>query len=383
MAGRLSRGALRLARTLAVFAALPALALADGRAGSQLGITEPVAEDLYATAGTLVLDTTVAGDAVLAAGTLTLAGDVASDALLAGGTVDIDGVVGDDLRAAGGTVNLRGLVTDQAIVAGGAVTFAADSAVGGRAWIAANAVDVQGQVAGDLRVTGARVSIAGSIGGNAEVTGREVRIEPGAFIAGDLVVRGTAEPVIAEDARILGDVVTVPDGADAAAAEAAPGIASRLLLALAVFLAAAVLWRLFPALVERAGGELRAAPGRTLLGGVLALAGSPVLILVLFGTVVGWLLALVLVAAFALAVAAAGLLALAAIAGLVASRAGAAAGWGRRLALLALVSAGVVLLQAVPGLGGLVTVVLWVAGLGMLVRVLQRRPAAGLPIAPG
>lgn len=371
------------ARWLVLLAALPGLVLADGRAGSQLTITEPVAEDLYATAGTLVLDTTVAGDAVLAAGTLTLAGDVASDALLAGGTVDIDGVVGDDLRAAGGTVNLRGLVTDQAIVAGGAVTFTADSAVGGRAWIAGNAVDVQGQVAGDLRVTGARVSIAGSIGGNAEVTGSDVRIEPGAFIAGDLVIRGTAEPVIAEDARILGDVVTVPDGADAAAAEAAPGIAGRLLLALAVFLAAAALWRLFPALVERAGGELRAAPGRTLLGGVLALAGSPVLILVLFGTVVGWLLALVLVAAFALAVAAAGLLALAAIAGLVAGRAGAAPGWGRRLTLLALVSAGAVLLQAVPGLGGLVTVALWVAGLGMLVRALQGRPAAGLPAAPG
>lgn len=371
------------ARWLALLAALPGLALADGRAGSQLTITEPVAEDLYATAGTLVLDTTVAGDAVLAAGTLTLAGDVASDALLAGGTVDIDGVVGDDLRAAGGTVNLRGLVTDQAIVAGGAVTFTADSAVGGRAWIAGNAVDVQGQVAGDLRVTGARVSIAGSIGGNAEVTGSDVRIEPGAFIAGDLVIRGTAEPLIAEDARILGDVVTVPDGADAAAAEAAPGIAGRVLLVLAVFLAAAALWRLFPTLVERAGAELRAAPGRTLLGGLLALAGSPVLILVLFGTVVGWLLALVLVAAFALAVGAAGLLALAAIAGLVAGRAGAVAGWGRRLALLALVSAGAVLLQAVPGLGGLVTVALWVAGLGMLVRALQGRPAAGLPAAPG
>jgi cytoskeletal protein CcmA (bactofilin family) len=370
-------------RWLALLAALPALALADGRAGSQLAITEPVAEDLYAAAGTLVLDTTVAGDAVLAAGTLTVAGDVASDALLAGGTVDIDGVVGDDLRAAGGTVNLRGLVTDQAIVAGGMVSFTADSAVGGRAWIAGNAVDVQGQVAGDLRVTAARVSIAGSIGGNAEVTAREVRIEPGAFIAGDLVIRGTTAPVIAEDARILGDVVTVPDGADAAAAEAGPGIAGRVLLALAVFLAAAVLWRLFPALVERAGGELRAAPGRTLLGGLLALAGIPVVILVLFGTVVGWLLALVLVAAFALAVPAAGLLALAAGASLIAGRAGAGAGWGRRLALLALVSAGAVLLQGLPAVGGLVTLGLWLTGLGLLVRLFQGRAPAGLPAAPG
>jgi cytoskeletal protein CcmA (bactofilin family) len=379
MAGRLHPRV----RWLALLAALPVLALADGRAGSQLTITEPVTEDLYATAGTLALDTTVEGDAVLAAGTLTLAGDVASDALLAGGTVDIDGVVGDDLRAAGGTVNLRGLVTDQAIVAGGAVSFTAGSAVGGRAWIAGNAVDVQGQVAGDLRVTAARVSLAGSIGGDAEITARDVRIEPGAFIAGDLVIRGTTAPVIAEDARILGDVVTVPDGADAAAAEADSGIAGRVLLALAVFLAAAVLWRLFPAVVERAGGELRAAPGRTLLGGVLALAGIPVVILVLFGTVVGWLLALLLVAAFALAVPAAGLLALAAVAGLVAGRTGAGRGWGRRLALLALVSAGAVLLQGVPGIGGLVTLVLWVTGLGLLVRLLQRGPAAGLPAAPG
>jgi cytoskeletal protein CcmA (bactofilin family) len=352
---------------------------AEGRAGGQLELTEPVAEDLYAAAGTILLTAAVDGDAVLAGGSVTVSGDVAGDALLAGGTIDIDGVVGDDLRTAGGNITLRGLVTDQAIVAGGAVTLGPESAVGGRAWLAGNTVAVEGQLGGNLKVTAGTVRVSGQIEGDAEITARAISIEPGARIAGNLVWRSPVEPDIAPEAEILGNVVGGEVPADAAFTSdtSSAGTAGRLLLGAALFLAAATLWWLFPWLVSRASAELRAAPGRTLLAGVVTFFATPFVIFVLFLTLVGWLLAFALLAGYSFALASTGLLALAALADLVAGRGTATAGWGRRLGLLLVVTAATVLLQGVPGVGWLVTVFLWVAGLGMVVGVL-RGPRATL-----
>lgn len=359
-----------------------AVLAAEGRAGGQLVVDEPVAEDLYAAAGTVLVTAAVDGDAVLAGGSVTVSGDVASDALLAGGTVEVDGVVGDDLRTAGGTVNLRGLVTDQAIIAGGLVLLAPESAVGGRAWIAGNTVDAQGQVGGNLRITGGTVRVSGDIEGDVEITARAIRIEPGARIGGDLIWRSPREPDIADDASIGGNIVggDVPDDASFGTDSRAAAGAGRVLLGMALFLATATLWWLFPWLVRRAADDLRAAPGRTLLVGLLAFMATPLAIFSLFLTLVGWLLAFVLLAGYTFSLAATGLLALAAVAELVAGRSGAQPGWPRRLVVLLLLVAGVVLLQFVPGIGFVVTLLLWIAGLGLLVRALGLR-STQLPAA--
>jgi cytoskeletal protein CcmA (bactofilin family) len=391
MLGTASRGPLRaglLAGLLVAAGPFAGAALAaDTRAGSSLEIVDPVGEDLYGAAATVLVTTAVDGDAVLAGGTVTVAGDIAGDALLAGGSVDVAGVIGDDLRAAGGQVVISGLVTDQAIVAGGNVALAPEGAIAGRMWIAGNDVEVAGQVGGDLQVTAASVRIGGRIEGDVDIRARRIEIEPGAIIAGDLTWRSDAEPVIAEDAQILGNVGGArPAFDDEGGLRLGRGIGGRLALALAVFLATAVLWRLFPEFVRRGSGTLRAAPVRTLVAGGVAFMLTPLAVLVLLLTAIGWLLALVLVAGYAFALAGTGLLALAALAEAFASRGVPGAGWSRRLLLLALLSAGVVLLQGVPGIGGLVTILLWLCGLGMTVRVL-REPAPGdrgvLPAVPG
>jgi cytoskeletal protein CcmA (bactofilin family) len=381
------------ATPLAVLLALAGLlagvpAAAATRAGGSVEITEPVADDLYAAAGTVWLTAAVDGDAVLAGGTVTVAGDVASDALLAGGSVDVAGVVGDDLRAAGGQVTISGLVTDQAIIAGGTVALAPEGAVAGRLWIAGNDVDVAGQVGGNLQVTAATVRIGGRIEGDVDVRARRIEIEPGATIGGDFTWRSDAEPVIAEDAQILGNIGGArPAFDDERGFRAGRGLGGRLALALAVFIAAAVLWRLFPDFVRRGSGKLRAAPLQTLVTGAAAFALTPLVVLMLFVTAIGWLLAIVLVAGYGFALAGTGLLALAALAEAFASRGGGAAGWSRRLLLLAVITTSVVLLQGVPAVGGLVTILLWLAGLGMAVRVLRDPPTpadrGALPAAPG
>jgi cytoskeletal protein CcmA (bactofilin family) len=358
------------------------------RAGGSIEIRDPVPDDLYAAAGQVIVTGPVDGDAVLAGGSVVVAGDVSGDALLAGGSVEVTGVVGDDLRAAGGQVIVRGLVTDQAVLAGGTVVLEPEGAVAGRLWVAGNSVDIAGQVGGSLRLTAATVRISGRIEGDVEVAARSIEIEPGATIAGDFTWRSDVEPVIAEDARILGNIAgSTPAFDDEPADPTGRGLGGRLVLAVAVFMATAVLWRLFPDFVRRGSRKLREAPVRTLLSGGLAFLLTPLAVLVLFLTAIGWLLALVLVAGYGFALAGTGLLALAALAEAIAGRGAAGQGWSRRLLLLAVLTAGVVLLQGLPGVGGLVTVLLWLLGLGMVVRVL-RDPApspdrGALPAAPG
>lgn len=365
--------------------AMPVLAATRG--GGSVEIRDPVGDDLYAAAGQVVVTGPVDGDAVLAGGSVTVGGDVSGDALLGGGSIQVTGVVGDDLRAGGGQVIVNGLVTDQAILGGGTVVLGSEGAVAGRMWVAGNSVDVLGQVGGNLRITAATARIGGRIEGNVEVAARSIEIGPGAIIAGDLVWRSDAEPVIAEDAQILGNISGSTPAFDDDGDGRRGDIGGRIVLAVAVFIATAVLWRLFPDFVRRGSQKLREAPLRTLLSGSLALLLTPLAVFVLFLTAIGWLLAIVLVAGYGFALAVTGLLALAALAEGIAGRDVAGPGWSRRLLLLAVLTAGVVLLQGVPGVGGLVTVMLWLLGLGMVVRVLRDRDPAvdrGLPPpAPG
>ncbi|MBL8226790.1 MAG: hypothetical protein JNM50_15815 [Chromatiales bacterium] len=360
--------------------AMPVVAATRG--GGSVEIRDPVGDDLYAAAGQVVVTGPVDGDAVLAGGSVTVGGDVSGDALLGGGSIEVTGVVGDDLRAGGGQVIVNGLVTDQAILAGGTVVLGSEGAVAGRMWVAGNSVDVLGQVGGNLRITAATARIGGRIEGNVEVAARSIEIGPGAIIAGDLVWRSDAEPVIAEDAQILGTITGSTPAFDDEGGGRWRDIGSSIVLAVAVFIATAVLWRLFPDFVRRGSQKLREAPVRTLLSGSLAFLLTPLAVFVLFLTAIGWLLAIVLVAGYGFALAGTGLLALAALAEGIAGRDVAGPGWSRRLLLLAVLTAGVVLLQGVPGVGGLVTVLLWLLGLGMVVRVLRDRDPAvdrGLP----
>ena len=167
--------------------------------------------------------------------------------------------MGDDLRAAGGDVSLRGFVTDHAAIVGGAVHIAEGSAIAGRTWIAAGTLDMAGQIGADLRVFARTAVIAGQIRGNVEITAREIRIEPGAVIGGHLVWHSEQPPLIAEDALILGDVAGTAAPVDELPEAAAPAF-DGWALGVAILVAAAGVFWLSPALVERSGALLHASP---------------------------------------------------------------------------------------------------------------------------
>ncbi|MDH5275512.1 MAG: hypothetical protein OEW88_03730 [Gammaproteobacteria bacterium] len=353
-------------------------ARAETRLSDSVVVSQALDDDLYAMGGEVLIDSAVSGAVAVAAGSARIAGDVAGDVMVAGGRIDLGGGVGDDLRAAGGDIRVAGFVTDQATMAGGSVVIASGSAIGGRTWIAAGDVEMAGQIGGRLRVAAGKVVISGRVAGDVEVAAREIRVESGAFIGGDLVWRSGEPPVIAEDARILGDV-------RAASGRDAPGFAGDSYdrvddgwaFGITVVVAALILCWFAPQLVARSVAVFSAAPVRTVLLGAGAVVLMPILALLLFLTVLGWLLGLVVFAGYVFGVILSGLVGLLMVAQLVRNRfSWAATGW-RSQVVLAGVLLALVAAQRVPGFGPLLSVLLVLGGLGALTALATGRGPAG------
>jgi len=347
-------------------------------------VTEALDDDLYAAGGEVRIEGAIAGAAMLAAGSAEVSGDVEGDVTLLGGRIDLGGGVGDDLRAAGGNVQFTGFITDEAVIAGGTVTVGPESAIGGRTWIAAGTADLAGQMGSDLRVLAGTVVISGQVAGNVEITAREIRLEPGAVIGGDLIWRSSQPPTIAEDAQILGEVraaggPVVENLVDGSAERVAGGWA----LGIAVAAAALVLLWFAPQLVTRTAGVFQAAPGRTLLLGAASLVLTPLIAFVLFVTVLGWLLGLIVFAGYVFGVLLAGLLGLLIVVQSLRGRFGAASGGWLTVVLLLLVVGALLLARDVPVLGAAAPALLILAGFGALTALVTGRSATSLSAAPG
>lgn len=360
--------------------------LAETRVSGSVIVTEAVDDDLYAAGGKVRIESAIAGAAVLAAGSAEVAGDVEGDVMLAGGRIALDGGVGDDLRAAGGNVRISGFVTDQATIAGGTVVLESGSAIGGRTWIAANRVEMAGQLGDDLRIYAGTAVISGKVVGNVRISAREIRVEPGAIIGGDLVWRSRQPPTISEDAQILGEVRTAGSG-DSGRGEAladqysGPFAAGRFAgswaLGIAIAAAALVMSWFAPGLVARSASVFRSAPGRTLLLGAASIVLTPIMAFVLFVTLLGWLLGLVVFAGYVFGLMLSGLLGVLIIVRTLqdqfaAPGAPVGGGW-RSFVLLLLVVAGLILAQRVQVLGPLITLALLLAGFGALTALVTGR----------
>jgi cytoskeletal protein CcmA (bactofilin family) len=336
-------------------------------AGETIVLREPVDKDLYAAGQSVQLRAAVAGDAVAAGRRVTVSGDVTGDVIAAGETVTLKGAIGDDLRAAGRTVSLWGAVADHAVLAGADVVIQPEASVASWAWLAGSTIDAAGDIGGELRAAGETVIITGRVGGDVDIVSNDIRVENGAYIGGDLTWRGDRPPSIAEDAEIAGNLVegALPDQVR----EEQPGIGGLILGVVAVFMAAAAIYLVGPNLVNQTSAVLANTPGRAFLTGLAVLLGVPLLIAVLLATVIGWVLALILLATYLLLLLSGGLMALLSIERLTLGHW--ATSRNRRLLTILLVVVAAALLSLIPVIGPLVPAALILVGLGALAMQLR------------
>jgi hypothetical protein len=365
----------RVARAAGVVGVLLALTGCVHHEGSDVSRT--VGSDYFGAGGVLDLIDPVGGDAFLAGGHIKTASEVKGDLVAAGGEVSIGGAVGDDLYVAGGSVQVDAIVAGNARVAGAEIGLGQATVVNGAATLSGGRIRYEGSTRGRLQASGGSVLIDGSADGDVEVHAEDLEVGPQTRIGGRLIVHGTRSPTVPEDARIAGGVEfhEADLGRHFGESDVARDVRSvarvvgSVLWVVGLFVAGTLFTLAFPGYTARAADRIGREPLRGLALGFVLLTCLPVLAVLLVVTIVGIPLAVIVGVLYVLLLLLGWLTAALFIArkGLTLARGEkpVTAGW-RTVALLL----GVLALWGlgqVPVLGGWVTFVALLLGIGALV----------------
>jgi cytoskeletal protein CcmA (bactofilin family) len=318
-------------------------------------------------------------------------GSVKSDIWAAGAEVDVDATAGKSLWAAGAIVSVAGQSQDMYVAAARATV---DARVNGKLSVAAARVLVgRGtEVGGITRLAGAEVvfsgtsrgaaefygdtvQINGRIAGNLRVRARSVSLAKGAIVDGDAVFETLDEPQIDVGATIRGrQTVTMPmrhqvDRRNVFVTWGAAvlfGVGAGLVLGIILLISA----RPF---VERGIDAIRSAPVRSALVGLGVLILVPLVASLIMVTIVGIPIGLLILLAFPLAISIGLVLAAFGLADRILNRDRAERSGGSRFVALLV---GVVILAVVgiiPVLGFVVGIIALLVGLGAFWQAMRNR----------
>lgn len=268
--------------------------IASARAGDAAAV---IADDLVTAGETVKVDAKVQGDVAAAGADVTIGGAVQGYVLGAGRNVRIDGPVGNDVWAAGETVDVDNTIGNNAMLAGRLVRLRPGAVVGEDAHVAGDEVTVDGRVERDLRIGADVAQISGTVGGSVHARADRVRVEPGAVIGGDLIVRSPRPPEVSPGAQVSGEV-RYEEARGRWLWRSWPALSFLTFVALLVLGLAAT--AVAPARAGRVADMLRSQPGWSVVAGIITLALVPVGIAALAITVVGIPLAAVMLALYIL-----------------------------------------------------------------------------------
>jgi hypothetical protein len=281
---------------LAGLLALAAPAMAQDDAGLFL-----FGGDAYGSGATVTVARQGVGDVFGAGERVDIAAPIAGSAHLAGRRVTTEAEVGGDLVAIGADVTVGGPVAGSVTAAGYDIGIGA--AVEGNVRATGRNVNVTGPVAGSLLVSAGTLTIDGAIGGDASLDAGRIVFGPDAAVGGTLSLYGPDAGALAvpETVAPAERIERHPDargpGPDEDAGPAAPlGIPASgwlavaggfvlgvVVLAVLVFIVAAVAPRRAEAVADRIGGET----WRTIWIGFLTLSALLGACIVAILTVVG------------------------------------------------------------------------------------------------
>ena len=157
--------------------------------------SETVDHDLYVFAGQVTVNGNVKGDLVALGGQVDINGSVSGELVFAGGTVNINGPVGGNIRGTGGQLTINGSAGKDVAVAAGNLSMTGK--VGGDLLFTAGNVDVPGSVTGSIEGGAGNYKRGGTVGGTEEVTiGQNVQGPAAPRSAGNAVLDAIRQFVV-------------------------------------------------------------------------------------------------------------------------------------------------------------------------------------------
>lgn len=167
----------------------------------------PRPKDLFRIDDVVEISAPVSGDLYALGREMILRGDVDGDILAVGQSVTILGNVGGDVRVAAETVTVSGAVEGSVTMLGRTLTTTTTATIGRNTTFFGGLVDVGGILKGDLSGRASDVRLRGSVDGDVRIhSGETVEFFPSAVVNGGVTVTSTAPLVRQEGAIIRGAV---------------------------------------------------------------------------------------------------------------------------------------------------------------------------------
>ena len=252
-------------------------------AAKDLKIEVQSEDDIFAVGRDVTISNTMADHLIAAGSDITMSGIDLKDLIIAGGSVDlVQGRLGDDIVAAVGDLDIELGFT-----------------IAGSAMLAGETLNISTPIGGDLRAAAETLFLNANVAGNAQLYGEDIVIGPNVRIEGDLRYRADKFKMDPK-AVIVGTVTKLEDddrpdefekwGGKAAAVIAVFAFAFTLGVIILVCVSTAV----FPGLMNSASTMIREKPLATVGIGFLVVFAGPVLLGLLFASVLGIPLALLI-----------------------------------------------------------------------------------------
>lgn len=158
--------------------------------------------DVFVAAADVQFEVNVGQDLTIAAADINMDGVVSGDAELFGASVSVMSDVLGDLEIGGADVVVSSMIGGESEIRAALVVIEPSAHLAGGANIAAREVYMEGRSSGRTELRGAEVHISGVVEGPLEVYAREVFIDDSAVITGPVTVRSPNRPNIDEGAQV-------------------------------------------------------------------------------------------------------------------------------------------------------------------------------------
>lgn len=294
-----------LSLSLVILSAVAFAGLASAqsiKAGQTITVSagETIDSMLFAGGANINIAGIVNGDVYCAGQTITISGTVNGDVICAGQTLTVSGTVDGNVRLAGQTVSITGNVTKSATVGAQTLTIDTNAVIGRDLLGGSQTTTINGLISRDVVAGANSMTIGGKVEHNVKGAIENLNIGSAGYIGGVVEYTGNNDPVISSGGAIVGKVTRTTPTTETKNTSYAPMTftASNFVYTLVMMLAlGAVLIAIFPRIFREATTKTIEKPGRAFLFGLSAAVIAPVLIIMLFVSVVGLPLAVLTILA--------------------------------------------------------------------------------------
>jgi len=253
-------------------------------------------KDLYIGGGNVLVDSDTSGDLFVGGASVTVNGGVEKDLFVGGGNISLTGVVGDDLRVAGGNVTITSSISGDLIAAGGNIILTEGATIGGDLVVGGGNVTVNSPVGGDVKIGGGTVIINSTVSGSVDIRVKEQLVfGSNSVVRGQINFSGPKEAVVAGGAQVSTINFTKVSKHFNTRAFLGFGIVIDLI---AWLIAALVLLALLKNRLKLGLRGIKDKPWLSLGIGVLGVIVVPAIVVILFASVVGYYLGLIVMSSY-------------------------------------------------------------------------------------